>query len=181
MAVQEAVGAMALALGLIAGCGNGGSSSTGSGQDGPPFVWDAGPDSSLACAVLDCLSYVTGQCPSQAANLCSGVSTQMNGSTNVCFKSGAREVLTMGAASVDAVVYGVDGSVCMHELSDTSGLVQWVDTAGRVLATANLQSNMSFTCGGYATDSLRGCTDDAGWYLASITACETLAMPGPCP
>lgn len=88
--------------------------------------------------------------------------------------------MTVGAASVDSVVYRPDGTVCMHEVDDVPGLVQFEDTSGQVLGSVHTsQYGNSYSCGGYTTPHISYCMDDGGINIVPLNSCQN--APGPCP
>jgi hypothetical protein len=166
---------------LASGCGgSSGSLSSGSSSGSGAFAWDGGGQSA-ACAVQDCLVYVTSMCPPETQAMCAGSSSRITSNaivTDVCFKDGSHQTLTQYASSLDAIAYRADGTQCLHELSDTSGTVTIEDSSGHVVGTMDFHSLDNFTCGGNHSTSL-SCADAGQIHLVSLEACQ--ATPGPCP
>jgi hypothetical protein len=117
----------------------------------------------------------------QAQSSCVGSSQQITSNAIViraCFSDGSKQVITQYASSIDVVILKSDGTECLHETSDTSGVEVVHDPAGRMLAQLDLSTFTNFSCGGLQSDSIT-CQDAGPINLIQLSGCE--GSSGTCP
>jgi hypothetical protein len=121
-----------------------------------PFVWDAGADVSLACALQDCFDHVASLCPD--ASPCQGQSQTITSNAIVmeeCLADGTRLEITEYASSADERIVRPDGTECLRINGS-----QYQDPAGQTLAEFDTQgSEIVLKCGGLASGDAGLCND----------------------
>jgi hypothetical protein len=121
-----------------------------------PFLWDAGADVSLACALQDCFDHVASLCPD--ASPCKGESQTITSNAIVmeqCLADGTRLEITEYASSADEHIFRPDGTECLHINGS-----QYQDPAGQTLAEIDTQGNEDILkCGGLASSDAGLCND----------------------